>query len=241
MTPVKKTFKIIFFIILAILILGGIFTVWFYASSPRQITSAQQTAAVARKYGVSVGQAQLDQQLILLKQRTPNFSQLLVQYGLSENNFKTSVLKPELLYTNLEVWFNSQKTLNPSAYALADSLKQQLTATSATSSLFARLAVAYSQDKTTAATNGDLGFVETGNVWPEFQAALDTAKFGDVQIVPGRDGLYIFQILAKDSNGPNSSQRAEVKEIYLKTNSFEDWYNNEIKNIKIKNIYNLWN
>lgn len=268
MMRIAKTFLKTFGILVSVLvILIGIFSIWFYSSPASnfknrvasmlpfpaafvgghpvyikdvlrrnnldQLVQQQQVIVVADKYGISVGKPQLDGQFNLIKQQTPNFSSLVNQNGLTEAEFKTSVLKPELLYTNVRVWYNGERSLNKDVYSLADSIKQQLSATSATSSLFSDLAARYSQDEATKNMGGDLGFVNIGSLWPEFQSVFDSMSVGDARIVPGRDGVYIFQIMAKDNNGPNNSLRAETREIYLQTSGFQEWYANETKNIKI--------
>jgi hypothetical protein len=200
-----------------------------------ELISEKQTAIVADKFGVTVSGDQLNSQFGQIKGQA-DFSSLLLQYSLSESDFKNNVLKPQLLYTNLRLWFNGQRSLNPNEYALADIIKSQISGANGASSTFASLVSKYSKDDSTKKMEGNLGFVEVNNLWPEFQAAFDSLKSGDVQTVAGRDGLYIFQIRNKDNNGPNNSPRVEIGEIYLKMANFDTWYNNEIKNINIKKL-----
>jgi parvulin-like peptidyl-prolyl isomerase len=199
-----------------------------------EIISEQQTQIVAEKYGLGVGNAQLNSEMSRLEQQS-DFTSLLADYGLTENNFKNSVLKPQLLYNNLELWFNGQRSLNTAAYALADNIQRQM-AQNAASGTFASLVAQYSQDASTKALDGNLGFVEINSLRPEFQGAVESAGPGAVVVAPGSDGLYIFQIQAKDSSGPGNSPRAELAEIYLHGGDFQAWYDNETKNIKIKKL-----
>ncbi len=198
------------------------------------IVSEKQMDVVADKFGIGVSAKDLDSELSIIKQQD-DFNSLISKYGLSENDFKNKVLKPELLSSQLKLWFNGQRSLNPAQYALADAIKLQLNKDSS-SSTFASLVAQYSQDNSTKPLDGNLGFVENNQLWPEFQAAVESAAAGSLVTVPGRDGLYIFRIQAKDNNGQNNSPRTELQEIYLKTADFNSWYNNEIKNIKIKKL-----
>ncbi len=202
-----------------------------------EMVTEKQIAIVAKKYGVDVSNTQLNSQLYLLKQQ-PNFSALLSSYNLTGDGFENNVLKPQLLYNNLELWFNGQRSLNPAAYAVEDTIKQQMAQNTA-SGTFVSLVQEYSHDSSTKLLDGNLGFVEISSLWPEFQGAVESAGPGSVVAAAGRDGLYIFQIQAKDNNGPGSSPRAELAEIYLPGENFQGWYNNEIKSIKIK-VFNLY-
>ena len=206
-----------------------------------EMIEEKKTDIVAAQHGVSVSSSELNTQLNNIKsqanQQSPNgFNALLGQYNLNEKQFTNDVLKPELLFTDLNLWFNSQRNLNSKEYDLADSIKAQLTSASSSSSTFASLVQQYSQDDTSKQTNGDLGFVDINNLLPEFKTALDGTKPGDIKIAASRYGIHIFQVVARDNNGPSSTPRAEVKQIFLNGEDFNAWYTNETKNIKIKKL-----
>ncbi len=202
-----------------------------------QLIDEKNTQIIAQKYGVSVGSKQLDDELEKIKNQSPkNFTALLKSYGISESTFKLEILKPDILRTNLLSWFNAQRSINSTQYALADSLKQQITSASSSTSTFATLVKNYSQDPGSKTMQGDMGFVEINNMLTELKAPLDSAKPGDVIILPSRYGIHIFQIIAADRNGPNNSPRLEIKQIFLQAGDFSSWFNGEINNIKVKRL-----
>jgi len=201
----------------------------------RQIINEQETKIIAERLGVSVGDRELDNQLASIKASDNNFQKTLRNYGMSESRFKNTVLKPELLYTNIKIWFNGQRSLNPNEYGTADYIVSQTL--NSGSSTFTSLLKKYSQDEGLKGLDGDLGFVDINSLRPEFKEAFDQARLGDVKVAPGSDGIYIFYIQSKDNNGLNGSLRVHAREIFLRVENFDQWYNNETKNIIIKNLY----
>ena len=203
-----------------------------------QIIGEKETEIVAGRHDVYVTEKELNDQFTTLRQEmsessSTEFSALLKQYNLSENEFKNNVLKPELLLTNLQIWFNGQASLNKKQYDIAQTIQETLKSTSS-SSTFASLVLKYSQDNNSEYLGGNEGFVAVNNLLPEFKRVLDGTKAGDVVVAPGRYGIYIFQVIAKDNGGEDNSPRVELQQIFLKPSDFNAWYNNQIKDIKIK-------
>jgi peptidyl-prolyl cis-trans isomerase SurA len=63
---------------------------------------------------------------------------------------------------------------------------------------FAVLAQSLSEDKTTASSGGDLGWVEPGEMIPDFEKAMDALKPGEISDpVKTRFGWHLIQVLAR--------------------------------------------
>lgn len=70
---------------------------------------------------------------------------------------------------------------------------------------FAQLAADYSEDPTTAATGGDLGYIPESamdKTDPALKKAVTSMKAGEISgIITQRDGYYILKLLARESPG----------------------------------------
>jgi parvulin-like peptidyl-prolyl isomerase len=189
---------------------------------------------LALKYGVSVSQNQIDQdyqsqaaQADLQGHQT--FDQLLQSYGLSANIYKYQVIKPQLLETNLQIWYDSQQNLNQGLYSQAENLVSQINATGT----MEKLAVSFTQDNAGRAVSGDLGFVDVSQILPELREAVEAMKVGDVKIISSRLGLHIIRLEGKNGN------LLHLRQIFLQNSSFNDWYQLQIKNFKVISLINF--
>ena len=200
----------------------------------QELIQEKETEIVAKKNSVSLSDKELDTQFNQLEQQLnqtdPNgFVSMVAKYGLSQNQFKEEVLSPNLLSTDLIIWFNSQRSLNPAQYSLADSIQNQSTS----SSTFISLVKQYSQDPNTKDLEGDMGYLELQAVLPEFKGPLDAAKIGDTLVLASRYGIHILYIENKDMNGTGGSSRVHVRQIFLQPENFASWYDDQTKNFHV--------
>lgn len=200
-----------------------------------QLLLQKDTQILADKYGVVVSNRQLDEEFNAEKNQDPqNFTAILKKYAMSEAEYKAHILKPYITSQNLQVWFNGQRSLNTDQYLLADSVKSQILNSSSSTSTLISLVKEYSQDPISQGFYGDSGFTEINSLLPELRAPLDSAKVGDVDIVPSRYGIHVIAVTAIDRNGNNNSPRLMLRQIFLKPANYNSWFNQEIKNIKTK-------
>lgn len=69
---------------------------------------------------------------------------------------------------------------------------------------FGTLAVLYSQDKSSARNNGELGFVNRGDLVPEFEAAAFKLQAGEISpVVETKFGFHIIQLIERRGNQIN--------------------------------------
>jgi parvulin-like peptidyl-prolyl isomerase len=165
-----------------------------------------------------------------------DFKKMLEQYGMNENEFKNQVLRPDLIFTKLIVWYNSQRNFNSGVYAKVDEITEKLKDASTT---FESLVPQYSSDEQDASMQGDLGFVEVGKLLPEFKDSFNDTKPGDSKVVASRFGVHYFKIGETDDQGENSGRRIQLKQILLEPQGFEQWYKEETKNYSVRRFIKI--
>ena len=191
------------------------------------------TRQLASGYNIAISPQRLDREYTLIKNQQPDVIALF--NNLSEETYKEKILKPYLLDTELKIWFNRQKQLNQQAYSKIEDFQKQLNS----GAKFEDLSK-YSQDKTSAETFGDLGFVEPTTLLPEILEIVDEMRYDETRIVASRFGLHLIQLLEKDNQGSNNSARIHLRQIFIPASSFDQWYENESKNFKIIKIIKIW-
>lgn len=151
------------------------------------------------------------------------FQSFLANYGLSAQSFKDQILIPQLLVIDLQIWFNSQTQLNKGAYQQANNLLQKIQS----GQDMATLAKQFSQDGSTKATGGDLGFMQITNPVPEMRQSIAEMKPGDVKIISSRFGLHIIKLEQAIGN------QLHLRQIFINTSDFNSWLNSEMTKIKV--------
>lgn len=196
-----------------------------------QLISEKKLNIIADSKHVSVSKTDLSGSMEVMMQQNQNFNQLISGFGLSESQFKDDILYPQILLTNLRIWFFSQGNLNTASYAEVDKAIQQ-----ANSTTFEQAVATFSQDEASKATKGDLGFIEAGQIAPDFKEFFDTAKLNEVRVVPSSYGIHIFKVLEKDNNGAGGSARIHLQQIFIGGSDFDSWLTTEKNVLKVKTL-----
>ncbi|HVY68203.1 MAG TPA: peptidylprolyl isomerase [Patescibacteria group bacterium] len=183
--------------------------------------SQTQTAIIAGRAGVSVGPKQLEAEFAL-QSNQPDFNSQLQNYGITPAVFKYDIIEPKLLLTNLQVWFNSQRSLNPQTYATAGLLQSQIQS----GGDMAGLAELYSQDQQSAQLGGDLGFIDPSALLPELREPVASLKAGQFIVAPSRLGLHLLRAEAVSDN------RVYLRQILLKPADFNAWLQTQKQSLK---------
>lgn len=161
--------------------------------------------------------------------------ELKASYGLDPEEFKSDVLLSDILQSRVAVWFNEQEALNQATYAKAHDLQAQLDSGAS----FDEVAKTYTADEATKDFAGDSGFVETRALLPEFQSALSGVGANTTKLIASRYGLHIFKILEKDNAGDNGAERFHIQQIFVKNDTYQDWYQGEAAKIKVTKFLKL--
>jgi len=199
-----------------------------------ELVKETEISQLAAWRDVTVSQKQVDDQYGVLAARTnlqgqPNFEKFLQIQGLDAKQFKNNIIRPELLYSQLEIWFNSRADLNPEAYRLANNLLSQINSGGS----MGVLASEYSQDPIGKNSQGDIGFVQITDLSPELREGVSTLKPGEAKIIPGQNGLFIIRLESQTGN------LLHLRQIFLNTNDFNVWLDSQFKNFIVINLLKI--
>jgi|SRR3989344_728499 len=195
---------------------------------------------LAAKVGVSVAQKEVDTEFnqrakFTQIQQGKALTDLLTEYGINESFYKDILLKPDILLSNLAVWFNKQKNLNEQGYKTVAEVQARLDQGEKLESLVAT----YSQDQASAELEGDLGFVEFADLPLEIAGELETMSVGEIKTVASRYGLHIVKLEERDNKGENNGSRMHLRQIFIAGGDFESWYKESVKDYKVKQLVKM--
>ncbi len=193
-----------------------------------QLAENKITSELAAQNNVQVSADAVNSEYERL-QRQAGQENIAAAYGLNEEQFKQQIILPQLLSVGLQIWVSENKVLNADAYR---KLAQAQAALSAGGS-FDQVAADFSDDGFGAQTGGDLGFVSEDDVFPEMYAAFAAAGDNKPHVMNSRLGIHLFEVLEQDKNGPANTARYDVKQIFIKTADFSQWFASQQKNYKI--------
>lgn len=185
---------------------------------------------LARSLGLGVSQEEIDADYEARAQAAgQDFSALLAQRGISEQNFKESAIKPEVLKTKVNIWYNSQESLNGQIWQQAQSLLAQLNQ----GQDFAAVAKADSQDAGSASLGGDMGFINSLSILPELREPVENLNPGETKILPSRLGLHIIQLESK------AGGNLHLRQIFLSVPNFNDWLDQQLAKYRVYKLINV--
>jgi parvulin-like peptidyl-prolyl isomerase len=200
----------------------------------QQLILEAEVSQLAQQRDVSVSQKQIGDEYLVLSEQTnlqgqTDFKNLLLSQNLDEGIFKNNVIKPELLFNQLRIWFNSQAGLNPQAYQLANGLIEQING----GKDMTALASQFSEDPAGKSSGGDMGFVQITDLSGELRESVANMKPGEAKIIPGLYGLYIIRLEQETGN------QLHLREIFLNTADFNSWLGSQTKKFKIINLLTI--
>jgi hypothetical protein len=200
-----------------------------------RLVSDAQTEAQAEQLKLSVSNSEVEDQydrlvLQLAGGDKGEFETAVKEnYRLSVDEFKKEVIRPDILQNKLQVWFNSQKDLNTDIYKKTDEILSKVN----NKENFGALAKQYSDDEGTKNLEGDAGTIPVKDMLPEFQVTLKDAKTDDVRQVTSRYGQHIIKVIDRDASEGEDNTKLHVQQIFVKQEGFADWYENQLKKIKV--------
>lgn len=206
-----------------------------------QLIEAKKVQALAANHHLSISSGELNNEFdkIVTEEtggdKAKFNAELKDRYGMTEQRFKNSIVKQELLRAKLAVWLNQQKSLNNDAYKRVDELMGKLNSGES----FDDIATEYTQDEATKDFAGDNGFVAIGNLLPEFQTALKDASPNETRLVVSRFGLHIVKVLEKDSNGNNGAERLHLQQIFVLASDYDKWFKEQSNNLRVIKLLNI--
>lgn len=152
-------------------------------------------------------------------------------YGISLNEFKEDVLRPQVLRTKLAEAINSDENIDKAAKSKAEEVYQKAVAKDAN---FAELAKAYSEDTATAGNGGDLGFFKKGEMVPEFEKAALALKEGEIsKPVKTVYGYHIIKVVDK------TKDQVKASHILIKVVDFNEWLESKKEELEGKKVLGI--
>lgn len=203
-----------------------------------QLLESKKIEAVANKYGVTASTKSIDDEYQnIIKQYAggdeAKFKEELTKtYQMDPEQFKTEVIRQEILQSQLMLWFNKQENLNENPYKKAKEFKDKLSS----GGNFDEIAKAYTQDEATKDFAGDSGVIIFDELLPEFQEGLKDAKVGDTNLVASRYGLHILKTLELNNDGPDGAKQTHIQQIFVKTEDFPSWLKKAQESVKASKL-----
>jgi hypothetical protein len=74
---------------------------------------------------------------------------------------------------------------------------------------------------------------------PELQTALENTQVGSHTLSSSRFGVHLIKVEEKDNNGESNALRLHLRQIFLGGGDFEQWFKEETKNYKVKEIIKI--
>lgn len=140
-------------------------------------------------------------------------------YGMSVEQFKAKVVRDNLLVNKLSESIGFDDALQAEVKKKADEV---LAAVSAGDKSFEDLAKQYSEDTTTAAQGGDLGWFGRGVMVAEFEQAAFALSPGETsQLVKTIFGYHIIKVLEKKEPSADGAQPEEVRAEHILIKGFD--------------------
>lgn len=185
---------------------------------------------IAKQNNIQISQQREKYEIQTMSQNTD-----LNKYPINYDDYKNIILKPNITLNYLQIWYNQQQKFNTDAYSRANLVLDKIK----NGETFENLANAYAQNASDKIFEGDYGFLESKKILPEVLEILDQMKIGEARIIPSRRGLQIILLTNKDNKGYLSGERFRIKQIFLQTEGFNEWLQNETKKIRIIKLINF--
>jgi len=148
-------------------------------------------------------------------------------YGLTKEEYKTYYLLPKIQKEKMQTQVTTSDEFNSEAKSKAENVLGQIK----NGSNFADLAKKYSQDSSTSAKGGDIGWISKGQMVEEFEKQAFSLKVGEVSnIFKTNYGYFIIKVEEK------SSDKVHVRQILIKGKSFTEWLDMTKKSCQIEQL-----
>lgn len=200
-----------------------------------QLIESKKLDALASKYKLSVPKEDLDEEYKNIIKQYANGDEnafkdeLQKTYGMDPEQFKTEVVRQELLQTQLVIWYNGQESLNKDSYTKINGLKGKIDGGQS----FDDVTKEYTADEATKDFAGDSGVIPFDQLLPEFRKSLQDAKTGDIKIVASRYGLHILKVLDTNNDGENGARQIHLQQIFVKQAGFPEWLAKESESVRV--------
>jgi parvulin-like peptidyl-prolyl isomerase len=200
---------------------------------------------LAKERGIKLTDAMVTQEIEKIQSQSQIFDQgeenklekLSQLYSWSVSELEEKVIKPDILRRKLEEIVKKEDTAWSSAKNKITQAQDEL----AKKKTFEEVAANYSEGES-AKNGGELGWFAADQMIPEIGlTCLSLEKGATSAIIESPLGFHIIQLTDKKTE--NDTEKFRIKQIFVKTPTFADWFLSQEKNfpvqILIKDFY--WN
>jgi hypothetical protein len=203
-----------------------------------QLVKDLKLQILTAELGVEITRSMIDDELNFYKKdKTTDYKEALDRYfNGSESLFVKYVVVPQVFEANLQMHYNADFKRHSRDYQRAKDILDKVTVEN-----FGELAKELSDDKLSGQFGGDLGFFEEGEILPELEQEIRAKPLGEVSkdIIVSRHGYHIiYPVEIAETDG---KKLWHAKHILIRTTGFDDWVEDETKDIKVKYLLKFEN
>lgn len=212
----------------------------------QHLVDEQLISGKFNEYQLSIPTNQVNDQLKTLSQEFGSdeafFQYLSYNYGMSANEFSSRVLKPYLRRLTIQQYLNNDPRAGSETIRLAQDVFDRIKAGEIT---FEQAAHQFSDDETSAANAGSLGWFTWGTMIPEFESTLRSLAKGEVSKPVKTDfGYHLLRLDETKGSIPSNGDIDETSgvlasHIYFKIADFNSWLDNMHGQAKIVRLARL--
>ncbi|PIP26299.1 MAG: hypothetical protein COS71_01885 [Candidatus Moranbacteria bacterium CG06_land_8_20_14_3_00_40_12] len=191
---------------------------------------------LAKKRGVEATDATVSQEIEKIKSQSQLFNQegegelekLSQLYGWSVPELKERVIKPDVLRKKLEEAVKEEGGDFLSAKSKIKKAQEDLSR----KKTFKEVAAEYSEGES-AKNGGELGWFAANQMIPEIALTCLSLEKGETSaIIESPLGFHIIQLI--DKKIEEDAEEFNIRQIFVRTPSFSDWFFNQEKNFSIQ-------
>ncbi|NQU77208.1 peptidylprolyl isomerase [Candidatus Falkowbacteria bacterium] len=154
-------------------------------------------------------------------------------YDWDLKTFKNKVLHPYLLENTLTVVINTDQEINIESYKKAQEILEMV---KENPNNFNKIAREYSEDQDTKNRNGDLNWIEKGQIDIDLEEAAFNLEIGQTsEIIQSLAGYHIIKVTDKKTT--DGVDQVRLSHILIKTRDFTNWLDEEFRNSQVYKLY----
>lgn len=188
------------------------------------------TEKLARQSDARVSSTEIDAELQKIIDQTGNQadveSNIRELYDWDLTTFKEKVIRPYLVRSRLQEKLMADEAVNGEAHKRAQTVLAQIKASPET---FEDIAKASSEDETTAANGGDLGYFGPNELVEEFETAAQNMDIGQISdLVQTPYGYHIIKLVDK-TTGSDGQPSYRASHILTRTKDLDTWIGEKLQ------------
>ncbi len=200
----------------------------------KSLIEGAELKLLATKYSISSSNQDMDYLFEEIADTTTSgdkqaLATRLEKMGVTVDEFKKDILEPQIIFTNLAVWFNTQRQFNVDSYKKMDVVQQAISQ----GQTFEEAAKTYSEDDSSKNLEGNMGSLPLKTILPELSVQIATMKTGEVKLITSRYGLHLIKVDSIDTQAGTY----KLKQIFIKAgDDFQNWFDQQKKSYRVTTL-----